>query len=95
VTKPVALRAAAKRDAERIACDYVDQAGVDVVFRFVDALENANRFIGDNQRAGSPLHGLVLDIPGLRSWRFPGFLYLISTSSASTCWTCGASTWKP
>lgn len=77
MTKPVAPRAAAKRDAERIVSDYVDQAGVDVALRFVDALEDAYRFIANNPGAGSPRYGLMLDIPGLRSWRVRGFPHLI------------------
>lgn len=77
MTKPVAPRAAAKRDAELIVSGYVDEAGVDVAVNFIDALEGAYRFISDNPKAGSPRYGMMLDIPGLRSWRVPGFPYLI------------------
>jgi toxin ParE1/3/4 len=77
VTKPVAPRVAAQRDAEQIVADYVEQAGVDVALRFVDALEDAYRLIGENPGAGSPRYGLTLDLPGLRSWRVRGFPHLI------------------
>lgn len=77
MTKPVAPRTAAKRDAELIVSGYVDEAGVDVALSFIDALEKAYRLIGDNPAAGSPRYGLMLDIPGLRSWRLRGFPHLI------------------
>jgi len=60
VIKPVAPRAAAKRDAEQIVTHYVDDAGVDVALSFIDALEDAYRLIGDNPGAGSPRYGLML-----------------------------------
>jgi len=77
VIKPVAPRAAAKRDAVQIVSDYVDQAGIDVALRFVDELEDGYRLIGDNPGAGSSRHGLMLDIPSLRSWRVRGVPHLI------------------
>lgn len=77
MTKPVAPRAAAKQDTQLIVSGYVGEAGVDVALNFIDALEDAYRVIGDNPAAGSPRYGLMLDIPGLRSWRVRGFPHLI------------------
>lgn len=77
MTKPVAPRTAAKQDAELIVSRYVDEVGVDVALSFINALEDAYRFIAENPAAGSPRYGLMLDIPGSRSWRVRGFPHLI------------------
>ena len=77
MTKPVAPRGAAKQDADLIVSGYANEAGVEVALNFIDALEGAYKFIGDNPKAGSPRYGLMLDIPGLRSWRVRDFPHLI------------------
>ena len=89
MTKPVAPRVAAQRDAERIVADYVEQAGVDVALRFVDALEDAYRLIGESPGAGSPRYGLTLDLPGLRCWRvraFPHLIFYIERADVIDVW---------
>jgi toxin ParE1/3/4 len=75
--RPVAPRAAARRDAERIVTAYRLEAGPQIALGFVGALEAAYAMIGAEPGAGSPRYGLALDLPGLRSWRVRGFPYLV------------------
>lgn len=56
---------------------YIREAGADVAFGFVDALESAYRTIAERLSAGSPRHAHELAIPGLRSRALKRFPYLV------------------
>ncbi len=75
--KPIVAREQARRDMEAAAEYYADQAGEDVAFGFVDALESALRLIAARPATGSPLYGHELGLPGMRHRRLKRFPYLI------------------
>src|SRR3546814_3296475 len=52
--KPVIPRAKAREDVSLAVEYYADEAGADVAFSFIDALEQAYSFIGEMLAAGSP-----------------------------------------
>jgi toxin ParE1/3/4 len=75
--KPLVLREAARQDVEAAVDFYAAEAGEAVALGFVDALERAFRLIRRHPAAGSPRHGLELDLPGLRARGLRRFPYLV------------------
>lgn len=75
--KPVIPRAVAARDIEQVISYHVDEEGVDLALRFVDALEAAFGHISANPAAGSQRYAAELDLPDLRFWPLKRFPYLI------------------
>ena len=75
--KPVVPREQARRDVEAAIDHYADEAGADVAFGFIDALENADRLIAARPATGSPRYGHELGLPGLRHRRLKRYPYLI------------------
>lgn len=73
----VIKHAEAERDLLEIA-DYYDQEGdLDLAERFLDAAEEAFRFLADFPEAGSPKDFTSPRLQGLRSWRVKGFEKLL------------------
>jgi len=75
--KPVIPRDKAREDVDLAVEYYADEAGADVVFSFIDALEQAYTFIGEMPGAGSPRWSHELNLPRLRSIGLKGFPWLI------------------
>ena len=73
--KPVRRRVLAREDIKRPVAHYLEQAGGDLVDRFVDALESATQQLERHSRSGSPHIAEEVGIPGLRSWRLGRFPY--------------------
>ena len=75
--KPVIPRAKARADVELAVDFYANEAGADVALGFIDALEQAYRFIGEMPAAGSPRWAHELNLPGLRTIGLKGFPWLL------------------
>lgn len=74
---PVIPRELARLDAEQAIDHYLVEAGRDVAFGFIDALEAAYAQIGANPAGSSPRWGHELNLPGLRSRKLKRFPYLV------------------
>lgn len=75
--KPVILRERARQDIEEAVDHYIDVAGERIALRYIDALEQAFRHIGQHPATGSPRHAHELDLPGLRSRPVKAYPYLV------------------
>jgi toxin ParE1/3/4 len=75
--KPVIPRAQAHEDVTAAIDHYAGEAGADVAFDFIGALEDAYAFIGTSPAAGSPRWSHALHLPGLGSVRLKGFPWLV------------------
>lgn len=75
--KPVTPRAKARADVDLAVEHYADEAGADVAFSFIHALQQAYNFIGQMPAAGSPHWSHELNLPGLRAIRLKGFPWLV------------------
>jgi toxin ParE1/3/4 len=75
--KPVILRAKAGADVDLAVEYYAKEAGADVAFSFIDALEQAYNFIGGMPTSGSPRWSHELNFPGLRTIKLKGFPWLV------------------
>jgi toxin ParE1/3/4 len=67
------LRTQALADRRDSARHYRQEAGPRIAENMVLATRKALGQIEQNPGMGSPRIGQMLDIPGLRSWRVPGF----------------------
>jgi toxin ParE1/3/4 len=56
---------------------YLDEGAQRAAFGFVDALEQALRYIERHPAAGSPRYAHELDLPGLRCWQLKTYPYLV------------------
>ena len=74
---PIIPRELARRDAEQAVDHYLDEAGRDVAYSFIDALEAAYAQIAENPAASSPRWGYEINLPGLRSYKLKRFPYLV------------------
>lgn len=75
--KPVIPRAKAREDVDLAVEHYATEAGADVAFGFIDALEQAFTFIGERPSAGSPRWSQELNLPGLRTISLKGYPWLV------------------
>lgn len=75
--KPVKPRAKAREDVDIAVEYYADEAGADVAFSFIDAVEQAYTFIGEMPAAGAPRWSHELNLPGLRTMGLKGFPWLV------------------
>lgn len=75
--KSVVPRELAQRDVEEAIDHYTDEAGADLALRFIDALSEAYRAIGNRPGTGSPRYAHELGLPGLRSRKLRKFPYLV------------------
>ena len=75
--KPVIRRATAQRDIDEAIDYYLREAGDRVALRFIGAIEDAFRAIGQSPAAGSPHWAHELDLRGLRSRQTKRFPYLV------------------
>jgi toxin ParE1/3/4 len=74
---PVVPRELARQDAEQAVDHYLAEAGPDVAFGFIDALEAAYAQIAEIPEGGSPRWGHELNLPGLRNRKLKRFPYLV------------------
>ena len=87
--KPVVLRERARRDIDEAIEHYLTEAGPAVALRFIDALEDTLRQIGERPASGSPRHAHELEIPGLRSrsvGRFPHLVFYVERDADIDVW---------
>jgi toxin ParE1/3/4 len=75
--KPVVRRRRANDDIQSAISFYLNQAGSEVAFAFVDRFEEAVKKISRQPAAGSQRFGHELRIEGLRQWLMKRFPYLI------------------
>ena len=75
--KPVTLRAVASRDIDEIVEHYLREAGSEVAFGFIDALEQACAHLAGHPATGSLHHAHELNLPGLRYWPLERYPYCI------------------
>lgn len=75
--RPVVLRERARRDIEEAVEHHLATAGEAVALDFIDALEDACRWIGEQSANGSPRFALELDLPNLRFLAAGKFSHLI------------------
>jgi len=73
----VDLRALAAADIEAAVDHYREEAGPQAALDFIDALEAAISHLRQYPNSGSLRLAFELEIPGLRSWSFQQFPYLI------------------
>ncbi|MDE0388199.1 MAG: type II toxin-antitoxin system RelE/ParE family toxin [Rhodospirillales bacterium] len=87
--KPVVLRERARRDIDEAVEHYLSEAEPAVALKFVDALEDTLRQIGQQPASGSPRHSHELDIPGLRFravGRFPYLVFYVEREADIDVW---------
>lgn len=87
--KPVVLRERARRDIDEAIERYLSEAGLAVALRFIDALEDTLRQIGERPASGSPRHAHELEIPGLRFrsvGRFPHLVFYVERDADIDVW---------
>jgi len=75
--KPVFRRARADQDLLEAVKHYLQEAGEEVAFRFIDAVEKAFAHIARHPASGSPRYGLELELPEIRFWPVERFDYLV------------------
>lgn len=75
--RPVIRRSLADQDVLEAVEYYLQEAGVSVALRFVDAVEKAFQYIRRHPASGSPRYALELELPGLRCWPVKRLPYLI------------------
>lgn len=79
--KAMVQRALALDDVDQAITYYLEQdagaAASGFVDAFVDSLKRAYIRIGKNPATGSPPYAHALDTPGLRSWPFSKYPYLV------------------
>lgn len=74
---PVIPREQARLDAEQAIYHYLAEAGRDVAFGFIDALEAAYAQIGANPSSSTPRWAQELNLPGLRSRKLKRYPYIV------------------
>ncbi|WP_454761172.1 type II toxin-antitoxin system RelE/ParE family toxin [Caulobacter segnis] len=75
--KDVIAFPSAERDVEAAIDFYLLEASATIAQQFVEALESAYRFIGEQPAAGSTRYAHEFRLPGLRSWRLRRYPYVI------------------
>lgn len=88
-SSPVALRAQAVDDVERIVDHYLDEAGESLALKFVDALERATIRIGRVPLIGTLRFSYEVGIPDLRAWpigRFPYLIFYVAGADRVDVW---------
>ena len=87
--KPVVLRERARRDIDKAVEHYLAEASPAVALAFIDALEDANRLIGEHPATGSPRYAHELDVPDLRFrpvGKFPYLIFYVETEADIDVW---------
>jgi toxin ParE1/3/4 len=74
---PIVPRELARLDAEQAIDHYLAEAGRDVAFGFIDALEAAYAQISANPSGSTPRWGYELNLPSLRSQKLKRYPYLV------------------
>ena len=76
-SKPVVLRAAARRDVDNAVNHYLVEAGRRTALRFIDRVEEAFLHVAMNPESGSARYGHELNLAELRSWSVRSYPYLV------------------
>jgi len=76
-TKPVIPRELAGKDAEDAVDYYLQEAGDQVAFGFIELLQKTYDHIGRHPQTGSPRYAHELNLPGLRTWPLKRYPYLV------------------
>lgn len=76
-SKPILPRELASRDVEDVVDCYLSEAGEQVAFGFIEALEHAYLQLANQPTIGSPRYAHELHLPGLRSWPLQRYSCLI------------------
>ncbi len=87
--KPVVLRERARRDIDEAIEHYLSESGPAVALKFIDALEDALRQIGERPASGSPRYAHELEIPDLRFRsirRFPHLVFYVEREAEIDIW---------
>ena len=87
--KPVVRRQTAVLDVEAIVDHYLGTAGAQLALGFIDALEQAVAHLARHPGTGSPRHGHLLAMPGLRTWplnRFPYLVFYFDSGATVEIW---------
>jgi len=75
--KRVIPRTQADRDIQEAVDYYLNERAERTALAFVDAIEQAFRYIGRHPATGSPRYAQELDLPGLRCWPVKRYPYLV------------------
>lgn len=87
--RPVIPRERANGDVDEAVRHYLSEAGEQVALRFVDELERAYRWIGENRAGGSTRYAHELELPGLRTWplrRYPHLIFYMVRADHVDVW---------
>ncbi|MFZ5593007.1 MAG: type II toxin-antitoxin system RelE/ParE family toxin [Pseudomonadota bacterium] len=87
--KPVIPRALAKQDVDETITHYLNEKAWQAALGFIDALEQAYKYIGRHPATGSPRYAHELHLPGLRSWplkRYPHIVFYVERDSHIDGW---------
>jgi toxin ParE1/3/4 len=82
VTLPVVPRQQARTDVDAAIQYFLTTDAIDAGFGFLDALQQAYTTIADHPGLGSRRYAEMLNLPGLRTWRLPGYPYLVFYTEA-------------
>jgi len=85
----VAPRRRAQDDINDALRHYLDEGGVELALRFIDALETAFAHLRNHPSSGSPRYATLLDLPGLRTrplHRFPYLLFYVEIDGGIDVW---------
>lgn len=88
-SRPVIIRAEARRDAEDALAHHRAEAGDEVAFGFISALHQAYALIGRHPASGSTRYAAELGLPGLHSLplrQFPYVLFCFERDDAIDVW---------
>jgi toxin ParE1/3/4 len=76
-SKPVIARERAEQDVDEAIDYYLSEDAPDAALGFIDALEQAYRYIGEHPDTGSSRYAGELNLPGLRFWRLKKYPHLV------------------
>ena len=75
--KQVIPREQADRDVDEAIDHYLAEDAEQAALGFIEALEQAYRYISRHPATGSPRYAHEIDLPGLRSWPLTRYPYLV------------------
>lgn len=75
--KPIVRRRRARQDVDDAIDFYMGEAGAEVAYRFVDALEGAYHSIRRHPETGSPRYAEIAGKEGLRGCALKRFPYVV------------------
>jgi len=88
-SKPVIARERPEQDVDEAIDYYLSEDAPDAALGFIDALEQAYRYIGGHPDTGSSRYAGELNLPGLRFWRlkkYPHLVFYVERSNHIDVW---------